>query len=366
MIKVNYPEGDQLEALKADYKAVVKSGELNAKWAPYKEKYGVDLDTLLVGPFEDLVDVYLRFIRILDSLSVAEQIKEKNSLSDIFDYNALQPKIAEMFMDTQYGWKTKTCHYCDTAYINAYGRKNSYASILGFINNASAADWRRLFPEEQLSEEKLRKILEKRQPFNTIEEFDEGHTYLAHRIESYESMKKEVDANQFDLDHVLPKGKCPIVGLSLFNLVPCCPTCNEKLKGEKELAQTKEEWLKLSPTYKGYKWVDDVQLHIVSASSSSTFFTKNLDSYRLEFDTHGDNAYEREISIFRLEDRYNYHKDLALRIMELKERYSEKKIEELSRIFRCDETQIKEDIFATDFSKDRCFSKLRKDIMDME
>jgi len=30
------------------------------------------------------------------------------------------------------------------------------------------------------------------------------------------------DQNHFDLDHVLDKGKCPIVGLSLFNFVPSC------------------------------------------------------------------------------------------------------------------------------------------------
>lgn len=365
MIKVHYPEGELLDTLKDEYKALVKYKELNAKWASNEDKYGVDLETLLVGSFDVLVDVYFNFVAKLAPLSEEEQKKEKMALSDIFDYNALQPQIAALFMKAKYGWKIKTCHYCDTAYINAYGRAYSYEEILDFINYAKETDWRRLFPEEQLPDAKLIRILEDR-PFSTVEKFNEGHAYLAHRIESYDSMKKEVDANQFDLDHVLPKGICPIVGLSLFNLVPCCPTCNEKLKGEKELALTKDDWLKLSPTYKGYKWDDDVQIHLVSNGSSSTFFTQNKDSYRLEFDTHGDNAYERGIGIFRLTDRYNYHKDIALRILDLKERYTNKKIEELSRMLQCDEAQIREDIFAMDFAKDRCFSKLRKDIMGKE
>lgn len=365
MIKVHYPNRELMDTLKADYKALVNYEEIKTKWTPYKEKYGVELDTLLVGSFEELVDVYLNFISILASQSEEEQKKEKEALSEIFDYNALQPKIAAFFMNANYGWEIKTCHYCDTAYINAYGRTSSYESILEFINNASETDWRRLFSEEQLPDEKIASILENK-PFASVDKFNEGHAYLAHRIESYERMKREVDANQFDLDHVLPKGICPIVGWSLFNLVPCCPTCNEKLKGEKELALTKEDWLKLSPTYKGYKWEDDVQIHLVSKDRSSTFFTKNKDSYRLEFETHGDNAYEREISIFRLKDRYNYHKDIALRILDLKERYTKKKIEELSRLLQWGEAQIKEDIFAMDFSKDRCFSKLRKDIMGKE
>lgn len=33
----------------------------------------------------------------------------------------------------------------------------------------------------------------------------------------------------FDLDHVLDKGRCPIVGLSLFNFVPSCSVCNERM-----------------------------------------------------------------------------------------------------------------------------------------
>ena len=269
---MNYPEGELMDRLKADYKTLVKYEELESQWASYEKRYGVDLDTLLVGPFETLVDVYIKSTKILNSLSDEEKKKEKEALSLIFDYAALQPKIAAMFMDIKYGWRIKTCHYCDTAYINAYGRKDSYASILDFINNAKEADWRRCFTQEQLSDGNIKKIIENR-PFTSIDKFNEGHKYLANRIESYKCMKEETDANQFDLDHVLPKGECPIIGLSLFNLVPCCATCNEKLKGEKELARAKDDWLKLSPTYRGYKWEDDVHIHLVSTSSSSTFFT---------------------------------------------------------------------------------------------
>ena len=39
---------------------------------------------------------------------------------------------------------------------------------------------------------------------------------------------------QFDLDHVLDKGRCPLVALSLYNLVPACPTCNgPHIKGQR-------------------------------------------------------------------------------------------------------------------------------------
>lgn len=365
MIKMHYPEGELLNKLKKDFKATIDYEVLKSKWEPYRSKYRVEIETLIVGPFEDLVDAYLKFNSVLAHLSETEQTKERDDLKGIFDYGTLQPKIAALFMDSKYGWRIKTCHYCNTSYINAYGWKGSYENVLGFINNATQDEWRRLFTVEQLPNEKLSLIIAN-SPFESVEKFDEGH-YLARRIESYKSIQIEVDANQFDLDHVLPKGKCPIVGLSLFNLVPSCSICNEKLKGEKELAQTKEDWLKLSPTYSEYQWENDVQIHLVPTSSSSTFFTKdkNKDLYRLEFDTHGNKAYEREIGIFRLVDRYNFHKDLALRILDLKERYTEEKIKELSRLLNYSKEQIKEDIFALDFSRDRCFGKLRKDIIEL-
>ena len=76
---------------------------------------------------------------------------------------------------------------------------------------------------------------------------------------------------------------------------------------------------------------------------------KNRENYRLDFDMpYG--VYDNYVDLFRLHDRYNYHKPLALQILDLKERYSDEK--------------VKEDIFQMDFSKDRCFSKLRKDMME--
>lgn len=66
---------------------------------------------------------------------------------------------------------------------------------------------------------------------------DELKIYTCHYcdmayINVYTENSKSIAKSQFDIDHFLPKGKCPPVALSLFNFVPSCPVCNERIKRE--------------------------------------------------------------------------------------------------------------------------------------
>lgn len=336
-------------------------------WKPYEYMFNIDLKDLLTADFDQLVDLYYQYR--LTKLS-NEHIKE---LKDLFNYEHYQPKLAWFFMNPDNKFDFCTCHYCNTAYINAYGLGDSYKKVLEFVNNATRADFRYWFSEKELSDAAINNIINER-PFSSHTDFDQKK-YLHKKIERYKRMTLAPDANQFDLDHVLPKALCPITSLSLFNFVPSCQVCNEKLKNDKELANNKADWLKISPTYRGSDFDQEVTIKLIPEKSCSTFFEllQNRENYRLEFQTpHG--VYDDYVTLFRLSDRYNYHKQLALQILELKERYSDEKIEEISRMMskkfdekkesKYTESQVKEDIFQMDFSKDRCFSKLRKDMME--
>ena len=84
-----------------------------------------------------------------------------------------------------------------------------------------------------------------------------------------------------------------------------------------------------------------------------------------------------EIDFFHLTERYNYHKVEALRLMDLKERYTDARILELARVMLGNSsaevsvdaikvvTQIKHDIFSTQFihTFHRTFGKLHDDII---
>lgn len=365
MIKVKYNIDSDI--LCKRYLDIFDLSVMKPIWMPFEGIFGMTLEELLTAQFDRLVDVYYQYK--VTKLS-EEQI---STLTALFDYDQYQPKLAWFFMNPDNKFNFSTCHYCNAAYINSYGKGNSYSNVLEAVNSFTPADWRYWFTEEQLSNKSINQI-QREQPYSSLSEFNKKK-YLYKRVELYKCMNLASDANHFDLDHVLPKKKCPITALSLYNFAPSCQVCNEKLKKDEELGRTKEEWLKTSPTYSGNCFDEDVTIKLRPEVSCSTFFELmgNRENYHLEFDT-PHSAYENYVTLFRLRDRYNYHRQLALQILDLRERYSEEKVKEISRLLSkkygeegCavySEEQIMEDIFYMDFSKDRCFSKLRKDMME--
>lgn len=365
MIKVKYPSN--IKTLKDNYVKIFNRSisSMEEKWEPYKNLLGreISLKDLLTGDFQFLVGVYYDYKNIV----ITEE--QETAFNDNFDYDYHHDKIAGFFMDKDNGFDLHTCHYCNMAYINAYGLGMTYRDHLAFVNGASKAEWRAIFKESSLSDAEIDQIIKER-PFASLSQFNKKK-YLHKKIESYKGMCLNDNANHFDLDHLLPRSKCPILGLSLFNFVPSCQVCNEKLKHDIEIGTNKEEWLKISPTYSKSKLCDDMVIKMIPESSCTTFFDlrKNNGNYQLSFEPRNVKVYDRYIQTFKLQDRYNYHKELALQILDLKERYPEEKRKEISRLLspsgpeRYSELQINEDIFRERISKDRCFSKLRNDML---
>lgn len=372
MLKISYPK--DIAQLKKNYLAIFDLAKMERRWRPVERKHGLKLKDLLIGDFEYLVDKYLWYR--------GQNVSDRNAsiYEDIFDYATYQPKIASFFMEN--GFNLRTCHYCNMAYINSYGRGCSYSNHLAFVNKASIREWREVFSERQLPDDSLLDIIANRQ-FASLDEFNKrkykGKRYLHKKIELYAGMTfgdayADTD-NHFDLDHLLPKSKCPIIGLSLFNFVPSCQVCNEKLKKNLEFATIKNDWLKISPTCSLSQFDDEVTIKLVPETTCSTFFelASNNGKYHLEFETRGIAVYDKYINILKLNNRYNYHKKLALHILDLKERYTRQKRIEISRMLSAkydgkgnllySEKQIEADILEEDFNADRCFSKLRRDMI---
>ncbi len=371
MIKVSY--NIDLKTLRERYLKVFNLSGLELFWKPFEGIFGIKIDELLTADFDVLVDIYYKY---RETVLTEEQ---KTLLNTIFNYEKNQPQLAWFFMNPENKFNISTCHYCNAAYVNAYGKGDTFNSILHFVNNATPSEWRYWFNENELPQDQVDKI-QVEKPYGSLVDFNK-QKFLGKKIELYKRMalvpdknQPASDANHFDLDHVLPKALCAITSLSLFNLVPSCQVCNEKLKGDRELARTKDDWLKVGPTYHGNCFDEDVTIKLVPEKSCSTFFElmQNRENYRLDFDSPAI-VYDEYVTLFRLHDRYNFHKQLALRILDLKERYSEEKVKEISIMLskglegegvKYSEEQVREDIFQMNFSKDRCFSKMRKDMME--
>lgn len=332
MLKLKYGTDTARNALATEYLGIFPNKvQMKSEWILLRSDFveavsslnallPATLDELLIKPYTELVDIYEEYVAKETYITDDLNKRAKRLFSyDAYEYEGVKgPKqssrIARFFMKHANDIQLYTCHYCDMAYIN-----------------------------------------------------------------TYPTGKRKMN-NHFDLDHVLDKGKCPIVALSFFNLVPVCPVCNGRIKSTKQVAQTTAERKKLSPTNPNYDFEDKVTIWVDHpAGKCSTFgFEKRMDEYELKFDCHRDLDYQKEIDFFRLIPRYNYHKCEALRLMDLKERYSDARILEMARLIMGDDAskakdlaadsiinQIKKDIFADGFMNDqhRVFGKLHKDIL---
>jgi hypothetical protein len=306
--------------------------KLRKKLYIIKDEFKILLPTklkeLMILPYAQLAEIYETYTEL--ELDVKNDLHLQ--LKELFSYNkekggifkALSNPIIEFFKNNDFD--IHTCHYCDMSYINYF----KYDIIL---NNR----------------------------------------------------KQNVIRTQFDLDHVLDKGSCPLVALSLYNLVPSCPTCNgPHIKGKRMMDVNLSQRKKLSPTSELYDFDNKVKIWLrpKTARIPNTVSLKHLDDYEVDFDTLLDEDYEKEIDFFYLRERYNYHKCEALRLAELKVKYTSSQIIEMAKIIcnigERDQSeqisiannilieQIRRDIFGLEFSEEyhRTLNKLRKDILD--
>lgn len=333
MIKMNYGNAKHRETLKEAYVKIFPDRTLRqTRWVALRRQLiGIDgrfknllpikYNKLLVADFETLADIYDLYVSLKVKKLHGMLHEDARALFSYgekiarwgHDWDALQPVIAAFFMNEDNGLEIHTCLYCDMAYVN---------------------------------------------PF------------------TLQTGKKA----QFDLDHVLQKAKCPIVALSLFNFVPSCQMCNgSRVKGQRELYPDARIRKKLSPTNEKYDFEGKVTIEVINKKGecSTIGFEKRMDDYEIKFNTYLDPDYDEEINAFYLKERYDYHKCEALRLLDLKERYTDARIMELARMILQSPktkvaahgvryiTQLKQDIFATGFKHDfhRCFGKLHDDIM---
>ena len=190
---------------------------------------------------------------------------------------------------------------------------------------------------------------------------DELKIYTCHYcdmayINVYTENSKGVAKSQFDIDHFLPKGKCPPVALSLFNFVPSCPVCNERIKRE-GLPNVKLNDLKfLSPSSFAFDLHKRIKVKLGHLTSPRKDFIYFVAKY----------PYDRYVDFFHLQERYDYHKIEALRLEKLKKNYSRSQIAQIAKCLHRAEKEVKEDIFNQRYMQNnhRCFAKFTIDILN--
>lgn len=193
-------------------------------------------------------------------------------------------------------------------------------------------------------------------------------------ITNFEKERKSF-VSTFQLDHFYDKGTYPYLALSLFNLIPSCPTCNSsKVKGSKNVYKHDAKVGRfdnetcISPNSEDFKFHEKVKFKLYLDKSCENLHIKDKEHIDIELKEYYSNDYDKYIEVFKLNERYKAHKDIVYDMITKAELYPESRLKELQDLTGIPFQQIKKDIFNLideneDLSK-KPFSKLIKDISE--
>lgn len=279
------------------------------------------------------------------------------SLWEIFNYTGLQPEISKFF---EKYINPKTCYYCNIDFINVFGE---FIDVYDFIKNAPIEQFKNISNFENYKEEIL-KIQNDRNNQINEEEIKNNLNGFFEKIEKHfqESFKT---SNGFTLDHVIDKGTHPYFALSLFNLVPSCYTCNSKLKRSENIGEN------ISPSAdKKFDFHQKVKFKTYLSTNNDTLQIEKIEDIEIflkEYDTN--QKYKKYIEVFRLDERYRYHRNRVIEMIDKRKRYPDSRIRELATQTNQTFAQVKKDLFGDYWIKEEDFhkrplSKLTHDIAE--
>ncbi len=133
----------------------------------------------------------------------------------------------------------------------------------------------------------------------------------------------EMQSNQIistaELDHFFPKSEYPCFAISIYNLVPCCHTCNH-IKSNKNINI-------FSPLDTS---INDKILFKYTPKNSD--YLHSEEDFKLEcdiFEQSGENEIKNTLELFHIINIYQKHKDLILELIQKSQIYTESYIDEL-------------------------------------
>lgn len=172
---------------------------------------------------------------------------------------------------------------------------------------------------------------------------------------------KDKSRNEFTLDHYYDKGNYPYLALSLYNLIPSCYTCNSKLKKI-------ERFENLPPNSINFDFHEKIKFKLFLTKDCKDLNVEKSKNLEIKLKDEDENKYKKYREIFRLDERYNAHKDIVFEMIKKAEEYPDSRLKELQELTGIPFQKIKKDIFNLieedeDLSK-KPFSKLIKDMSE--
>lgn len=180
-----------------------------------------------------------------------------------------------------------------------------------------------------------------------------------------------IKVRKFETEHVLDKGECPLVGMSLYNFVPSCGTCNgADIKGTKTIGDTENEIARLSPSAEGYDFENKVkfEVKIVTPGITDLNAINHAGDYEVAFNV-SEALYQKSIDLFELIPRYN-HGNVKLELLKWREKRRnnpDNQVQQFADIKKVSFDEMFEDMFELDLRRREHYpmEKARRDVMLM-
>lgn len=188
------------------------------------------------------------------------------------------------------------------------------------------------------------------------------------KISPFDHKGKRV--RRFETEHVLDKGNCPLVALSLHNFVPSCGHCNgPDVKGTRTIGDTKEEIKHLSPTNPSYDFWYKVLFVVNPITGTITDIEreKHPEHYEIDF-RYKDISYSKFTELFGLKSRYQEDCLLkSLRLLDEMDRHTPKMLSDLANIYGITPEEMREQVFhiEADRREHAEYRKLKEDLMGL-
>ncbi|MBL4648249.1 MAG: hypothetical protein JKY03_00855, partial [Aureispira sp.] len=175
----------------------------------------------------------------------------------------------------------------------------------------------------------------------------------------------------FDFDHFLDKATCPYFSLSLYNLIPSCKVCNSCYKGTEPF----DSKTHIHPYKEGFG--DDCKFTLTIQDVD--FITQNTAAISLNLEiqeaiksTDKAKQIQGNLNAFKLNDRYQNHKDYALELIHKNIVYNEDYVDSLYQQYEGTLFKNREDVLrliTTNYIEEqdlgkRPLAKLTRDIVE--
>lgn len=189
--------------------------------------------------------------------------------------------------------------------------------------------------------------------------------YTTDLVINYDQSGKQENVITYQLDHFYEKAHYPYLSLSLYNLIPCCSTCNTTIKNRLINNKNDDCYSKkcLPPNHEDFDFHAKVKFR--TFFSGKRISRKEIHDFELCL-VDQSKQYKNYINLFQLNERYKSHKDIVLEMIQKRDMYPDSKIIELSKLTRQSIEKVKQDLFGTEIYSTalikKPLSKLTQDI----